>query len=260
MRMLVNDVFKSFNLVIESQEYITYPSIPVIYFGDYSQYQISYPKVITVGLNPPNNEFPSSSPFDRFLMANEIDTLNPFSGNDFSLYISSLNNYFKNSPNNWFDSFDPILNGLNTSYYPNMVGNNALHTNFCSPFATDVTWSKLKSSTQFTLCREGRDFWHKLIEILEPDLIIFSIPKKYLERVSFKKTGWKIFTSITRKKDGSLRSKPYAVEYTESKIGNKRGYFVFGKAAQLPFGTLSTDIKIRLGEELNNLLPKNPGY
>ena len=84
-------------------------------------------------------------------------------------------------------------------------------------------------------------------------MILFSIARKYLERVKFKKTGWKKFTSITEKKDGTPRSKPYDIEITESRIKNKKTYLVFGQAAQLPFGTLSTNIKLHLGEELNKL-------
>lgn len=253
MKELVNDIIISFNQIRESQKVITYPSIPILYFGDYSQYQKTKPKVITVGLNPSHNEFPTDSRFTRFREAENIDITNTLSKNEVTTYLNSLNNYFKKNPYNWFDSYDPILNGMNTSYYPNTVGNNALHTDLCSPFATDVTWNKLRDSTKYTLGREGRKFWYRLVEILEPDMILFSIARKYVERVMFKKSGWEVFTSITKKRDGSPRSKPYDIEVAESRIRDKKMYLVFGQAAQLPFGTLSTDIKLQLGEELNSL-------
>jgi len=139
---------------------------------------------------------------------------------------------------------------LNTSLYPNTSGNNTLHTNLCSPFATDIAWSKLKNSAQYTFSREGRKFWHRLIEILEPDIILFSIAREYLERVMFRKSGWKIYKSITKKKDGSPRSKPYNIEITESRSNSKKIYLVYGQPAYLPFGSLSYNIKLKLGEDL----------
>ena len=142
---------------------------------------------------------------------------------------------------------------MNTSFYTNTAGNNTLHTDLCSPFATDITWSKLRISAQYTFSREGRKFWHRLIEILEPDMILFSIAREYLERVMFKKSGWKIFTSITKKKDGTPRSKSYNIEITESRLNSKKMYLVFGPPAYLPFGSLSKNFKLQLGEHLNSL-------
>jgi hypothetical protein len=254
MKELVNDIMLSFNQLREKQKNITYPSIPILYFGDYAQYQKSNPKIVTVSLNPPLNEFPTDSRFTRFPEIEDLDISDILTENDVTTYLGSLNNYFKHEPNDWFDSYDPVLNGMNTSYYPNTAENNAIHTNLCSTFATDLTWNKLKGSTKYTLSREGRKFWHRLIEILEPEMIIFSIARKYLDRVMFKRTGWEVFTSVTRKKDGSPRSKPYDVEVAESRIGDKKMYLVFAKAAIQPFGFLSSDIKLRLGEELNSLL------
>ena len=155
----------------QNQKVITNPSIPIIYFGDYVQYQKSYPKVITVSLNPSHNEFPQNSRFTRFKEAEKLNVSSTLNENEIITYLNSMNNYFKNNPNNWFDSYNPILDGLNTSLYPNTSGNNSLHTNLCSPFATDIAWSKLKNSAQYTFSREGRKFWHRLIEILEPDMI-----------------------------------------------------------------------------------------
>ena len=253
IKKLVNEVIQSFNQMRAHQKDITHPSIPILYFGDYPQYQKSYPKVITVGLNPSRNEFPPTSRFTRFTEAEKLEISNTLSENEITTYLNSLNTYFLESPYNWFDSYDPILKGMNTSYYPNNTENRALHTDFCSPFATEIPWSKLRDSTQYTLSREGRKFWHRLVEILEPDMIIFSIARKYLDRVMFKKSGWKLFTSITKKKDGTPRSKPYDVEITESRIGDRKMYLVYGQPSYLPFGSLSKNIKTQLGVELGRL-------
>ena len=252
MKELVNDIMNSFNQMRESQKAITYPSIPILYFGDYDQYQKSNPKVITVGLNPSRKEFPIDSPYTKFPETENIDITKTLNENDVSTYLSSLNNYFKHNLYNRFDSYDPISNGMNTSYYMNTEGNNTLHTNLCSPFATDVIWSKLRTTTQYTLGREGRKFWHRLVEILEPDMILISIGRKYLERIMFKRSGWEVFASVTKKKDGTPRVKPYDIMVAESRIGDKKMYLVFGQSAQQPFGFLSTDIKLQIGEELNS--------
>ena len=253
IKKLVIDIIGSFNQMRQNQKVITNPSIPITYFGDYVQYQKSYPKVITVGLNPSHNEFPQNSRFTRFKEAEKLNISSTLNENEIVTYLNLLNNYFKDNPNNWFDSYNPILDGLNTSFYPNTAGNNTIHTNLCSPFATDITWSKLRNSAQYTFSREGRKFWHRLIEILEPDIILFSIAREYLERVMFRKSGWKIFTSITKKKDGSPRSKPYNIEITESMSNSKKMYLVYGQSAYLPFGSLSYNIKLKLGEELMSL-------
>lgn len=253
IKKLVIDIIASFNQIRQNQKVITNPSIPITYFGDYVQYQKSYPKVITVGLNPSHNEFPQKSRFQRFKKAEKLNISSELNENRITTYLNSLNNYFKDSPNKWFDTYNPILDGMNTSFYPNTDGNNALHTDLCSPFATDIRWGKLKNSAQYTFSREGRKFWHRLIEILEPDMILFSIARKHLERVMFKKSGWKIFTSITTKKDGTPRSKPYNIEITESRIKSKKMYLIYGQPAYLPFGSLSMEIKLKLGEDLTSL-------
>lgn len=254
MKELVQNIMISFTQMREKQKVITLPSIPILYFGNHDQYQKSNPKVITVGLNPSNKEFPIESRFSRFPDSEHLDTSKILSENDIFTYLTSLNNYFNRNPNNWFDSYDPVSNGMNTSYYMNKAGNNVLHTNFCSPFATDLAWSKLKTSIQYTLSREGRKFWHKLVEILEPDIVLFSSARKYVERVMFKKSRWETYARVTKKKDGSPRAKPYNIEVAEIQIGDKKTYLVFGQIIQLPFGTLSNDIKIQLGQELINLL------
>lgn len=249
---LVNDIHFSFNQIRKKQKNISNPSIPILYFGDITQYNKSQIKIITVGTNPNHDEFPFDSPFTRFKKAEQLDSI--LNENDVSNYLTSLNNYFNDDPNKWFDSFLPIFEGMSTSFFPEGSRNIALHTNFCSPFATDISWGKLRSSIQFTLGREGRTFWHRLVKILEPDMILFSISERFRNRVLFNKSGWKVFKSITTKADGSPRVKPYNVEITECRIGLKQMYLVYGPPSYLPFGSLSVNHKVQLGEDLNRLI------
>ena len=174
MKELTNEITIFFNR-LKKRGTILHPSIPILYYGDYLKYQRSNPRVITVGLNPSYHEFPSDSPYIRFQGAEVIDFSDILNEDDFNKYLGTLNNYFKIDPYDWFDSYDRILNGLNTSYYPNTIDNNAIHTNLCSTFATEQTWSKLRNSIQYTLSREGRKVWHRLVELLEPDMILCSI-------------------------------------------------------------------------------------
>ena len=161
--------------------------------------------------------------------------------------------YFKYKPYNWFDSFEPILNGMSASYYPGKI-NTALHTDICSPHATYPTWSKLGETHQDTLRNEGKQFWNRLVEILQPDLMLVSIARKYTKMIRYRRSKWETFYRITEKKDGKPRSKPYLIEVAESQVGSKNGYLVFGQAAQMPFGTLSTKHKKQVGEQLVTLL------
>ena len=52
---------------------------------------------------------------------------------------------------------------------------------------------------------------------------------------------------------GCILLQPYDIEVAKIRIGDKKTYLVFGQIIQLPFGTLSKDIKIQLGEELTSL-------
>jgi hypothetical protein len=258
MRELVTDILTSYNQMRKRLDAISQPSIPIVYYGDYNQYTKSSPKVITIGINPSHLDFPPDSKLSRFPEANKIDFSQYFDEKEYSRYLNAMNNYFKIDPLDWFESYDRVLNGLNTSFYPNTSGNNALHTYICSPFATDPPWSKLKNSTQYTLSREGRKFWLRLLEILMPDMILCSIARKYLERISFKRSSWEVFTSITEKKDGTPRAKPYDIEISEIALAGKKSYIVYGKPLHMrdhePFGSLTFDAKTKLGEDLINLL------
>ena len=113
------------------------PSIPILFFGDLQAYFDSAVRVLTVGLNPSRREFPSESDFQRFPIAEGIavSEVNP--------YLDALSTYFRTHPyRNWFRSFEPMLNGLGASYYEGQ-DSTALHTDICTPVATDPTWSRL---------------------------------------------------------------------------------------------------------------------
>lgn len=69
---------------------------------------------------------------------------------------------------------------MNASYYENSHPNRVLHTDICSPFATNLTWSKKQFHRDHkgNMVKEGKKIWHKLVEILNPEIIIISVAKK----------------------------------------------------------------------------------
>lgn len=232
---------------------ITKPSIPILYFGDRTAYDKSERKVITVGLNPSHREFPAEDRFRRFRKAEQLSRKLDHNQNDYRLLLDSLNEYFKNEPYRWFRCFEPILNGLNSSYYENEYPNRALHTDICSPLATDITWSKLNDRQRARLSYDGNKMWHSLVEILAPDLILISVARRHLNKIRFKSTKWRELIRITHDKHGNLRNNPYKISTSTYTIDGKKGILVFGKAANTPFGLISNVQKREIGKILLEL-------
>jgi hypothetical protein len=168
---------------LDGKRFVVRPSIPIPFFGDSIRYFQSELKVVTVGLNPSKSEFPMENPFLRFPKASACT---PNSRRcDLSQHLAALDDYFRTMPyGQWFGSLEPILNGMNSSYYDNRP-NAALHTDLGSPVATDPTWSRLNRYERSILEPEGAVIWHSLIEILEPDIILISVAERYLSQIRF---------------------------------------------------------------------------
>ena len=226
------------------QPFLVKPSIPILFFGDSNQYFSSELKVTTLGLNPSRVEFPEEDRFLRFSRARRVYP-RILQGAFYSEYLQALNGYFRRPANHpyerWFNSFEHLLGGLDCSYYGN-APNTALHTDLCSPLATDPTWSKLPRQAQFRLVQCGSRLWHSLIDWLSPDLIIASVARSHLGRISFPQLDdWRVVHTVER-------TNPYNVELTRLRIaGDKNACLVFGKAAHTPFGTVSNIDKRKIG-------------
>ncbi len=165
------------------QRFVVRPSIPILFFGDSRRYFGSGLKVVTVGLNPSDSEFPKKDPFLRFPKARDLGENEKC--RTLSLHVESLNDYFRTEPyTRWFRNLEPILNGLDSSYYDRHA-NSAIHTDLCSPIATEPTWSGLRKDEQEQLELSGFKIWHTLIGILDPDVILISVAKRYVARIEF---------------------------------------------------------------------------
>jgi hypothetical protein len=217
---------------------IVRPSIPILFFGDCARFFGSPLRVVTVGLNPSCSEFPMYDRFARFPGARHDDKQVP----PVASYLRSLADYFVTDPyTEWFDpSFEPILNGLGSSFYAGQPST-ALHTDFCSPIATDPTWSGLRSERKI-LIRDGGPLWHRLIERLEPDIILMSVAGEHLDAIRFPWRGdWRELHVIQREN-------PYFVGARDILIApGRKTTLVFGKAAQKPFGKVSEVDKRTVG-------------
>lgn len=229
------------------EECVVKPSFPILYFGDLNAYFQSEKKIITVGKNPSDNEFRNKKdePFSFFRF--------PKWNKEERNLVESLNDYFETQPlKKWFDSFEPILEGFQASYYRNKSKNIALHTDICSPLATNPTWSKLSRAKQTELSLQGFEIWKDLINELEPDILLISIPRKLLEQIC-KKEEKKIIGTFYNKKNGEERNKPYLIEEYSYLLNNeKKVKVLFGAAANTPFGTISTEQK----KQINKLCQK----
>jgi hypothetical protein len=244
---LIRDAWQVYTQ-FENQPFLVKPSIPILFFGDSNQYFRSERRVITLGLNPSRDEFPEHDRFSRFGAARNIYP-QILEGDFYSEYLQALSGYFRRPPNDpyeWFKSFEHLLSGLDCSYYGNCPSA-ALHTDLCSPLATDPTWSNLSRETRCRLIQQGVGLWHSLVEWLSPDLIIASVARRHLERISFPQVdGWRVVYTLGR-------ANPYKVELKRVSIAaGKNAWLVFGKAAQKPFGTVSNMDKHKIGLALKD--------
>lgn len=234
---IINETFDYFNKHVH-QHFVVKPSIPILYFGDIDAYRHSKIKIVTVGKNPSDNEFRRKKTDDYSFF--RFKKWNPQTRN----LVETLNNYFYDEPlKAWFSTFEPILNGFGSTYY-NEFPNRAIHTDICSPIATFPTWSNLGSNQDF-LFEEGIMIWKKLIDELQPDYILVSIPSELYVRIINEEN--KELISFDETKNGEARPsyKIYSNSYTLS--NGKIAKIIFGQAAQKPFGKISKEQKKYIG-------------
>ena len=216
-------------------------TIPIHWFGDRVAYNRSKIRIVTVGLNPSDKEFRNNNreSFNIGLRFQDYEEKG---------LEAVYNNYFEYNPYSWFKSVECILNGLDASYYsekgrPNRV----LHTDICSPWATDPTWSKLPNQEKKNLMENEHGFeqWKQLIRQLKPDIILFSIPEEYIKKLDLENER-SVFVTISNDKKGVPRKKSVVIE----KGVYGRSLAIFGLTWNVPFGALGEDQKKDLGQKI----------
>ncbi len=101
---------------------VTPSSRPIAWFGDTTAYAASPLRILTAGLNPSQVEFPAGKPDRRFPAASGVEQAG-------SAYVASLNDYFRVDPYwRWFNTYRPLLEGLQASFEGSFGSNTAVHT------------------------------------------------------------------------------------------------------------------------------------
>lgn len=214
-----------------------FKEFPILWFGDRNQYYQSKIKIITVGLNPSDLEVRA----DRTQESDLKFRFPEFDGTQEG-HIRALNNYFRVRPyKSWFQrAFQDLLYSFDSSFYDN-TPNRALHTDFCSPYATSPTWSRLPKYLKEQLFKEGIKLWHNLVHELRPDYILMSIKKVYKNEINLKPIDdWHILSNIKSNKPVELR---------RFDVDGKMCTVVFQPQGRWPFMHLSKDIKKNFYEQ-----------
>ena len=93
---LVAQAWRSFERAVPMRCRVS-PAVPILFFGDLDAYCGSQTLILTVGLNPSLEEFPSRRPFRRFPLASTVTPSDP------ERYIRALSAYFGTDPyDTWF--------------------------------------------------------------------------------------------------------------------------------------------------------------
>jgi len=229
-------------------EFVLKPSLPILYFGNVSAYFKSEFKVITAALNPSAAEFKKSKNSNpSYLRFPEYD-------NSIETLYLSLNNYFKHLPyEKWFgipnfskSGFLPIMNGLGTCYYSGVQKNTAIHTDICSPLATNPTWSNLSSEQKTVLFKDGFEIWKQLILELKPDLILMSLKKAHLESLPLDFVK-RVFTK-TGKQTANRKKMEYVIDHYKLNLDGFVTNMIWGSAQNTPFQPFKS--KKELGQQI----------
>ena len=114
--------------------------------------------------------------------------------------------------------------------------------------ATDPTWSRLDKTSRAALEPAGTRLWHELVEALQPDVVLISVARLRLRQIAFPAVEPE---SVVYVIDGPQRRRPYRIEGLRRRLASgKEPLFVFGPAAQQPFGLISAADKERAGARI----------
>ena len=215
----------------------------IAWFGDTAAYAASVVRIISVGLNPSQIEFPATDPDQRFPAARGVvDAC--------QAYLDSLNAYF--SVNNrpywrWFHTYRTLLEGMDASFDGSYGVNTAIHTDLCSPVPTSLTWSKLPKDTRKELAGPGVTLWHDLVRHLQPNVVLLSVAKKHLETIAFPSVDpeWTVLHTIEQ------RRRPYHVLCRRYDVDGHPVLFVWGRANMTPFGGITHQQRRDLGARIH---------
>ncbi|MCQ3812606.1 MAG: hypothetical protein KTV68_18875 [Acidimicrobiia bacterium] len=135
---------------------------------------------------------------------------------------------------------------MRASFYPGEAST-VLHTDICSPIATDPTWSKLDEAERRLLEDDGGPLWHDLLRALQPQVVVISVARGHLSRIEFDPLNeWHDLHVFDRKTNGEPRKPPYVVRACNYMVGDTQSLFVFCPASRSPLA-IGNDQKRELG-------------
>lgn len=226
---------------------------PIAYFGDVNAFRASQIRVITVGLNPSHREFgdkrgerfPGSVGANRNLTS-EATWLDSVYGHDLNSYFEDARNPYRG----WFDAaFKGVLSGLGASFYrsPSSALSRAIHTDLFSPIATDPTWSSLyrqNPALYERLVDEGTVLWQRLVELLQPDIIVASMQRDDVSRLGLNFSGEPEVLDCVAEKKG----RTCAVVQTFTLASGRSGLLLTGGAGRKPMNGFGPQDRVLIGE------------
>lgn len=225
-------------------DWVTPHSHPIAWFGDAPAFASSKLRVMTTGLNPSQVEFPAHDPGLRFPKARGATSASP-------AYVAGLNDYFRTAPYwQWFNTYKTLLEGLGATYTGAAGASTAIHTDLLSPVATSPTWSKLPKTVTSDLANPGLALWHDLVRAMRPDVILLSVAKEHLERITLPAidAGWGELHAIKQPKG------VYRVLARRFDADGHPTLIVWGRAAQTPFGGISYPARHKLGARIREAI------
>lgn len=228
----IQECCKDFNVAFkEGVPFIVNPSVPILWFGDFLRYMDSSTKIVTVGINPSNNEFLKKADVPTIQLdyrlkgaTSWIGKENGLNDSELKAYFEAMNSYFRYNPfRSWFGWNESALNGLDASYYEGKAHNRAIHIDFQAPVATDPVWSPLETKCK----KEGLDaldklasffnkYFYKMLETLSPDIVMIGI-KESSFRSAFPLCKGKGMELLSNDKGGYIRLFDTALPFSGKK-------------------------------------------
>ena len=97
---------------------------------------------------------------------------------------------------------------------------------------------------------DGVELWKRLVVEIEPNLIIISTKYKLVEFL--KPIDKKILYTISKTKEGKDR-RPFNLELYNVSINGFNTKLIYGEPKNTPFGSVSTEDKIRMGKIIKGI-------
>ena len=95
------------------------------------------------------------------------------------------------------------------------------------------------------IVKNGFNLWKRLVFEIKPNLIILSTRKSYLDSLNPRLK--QVLYTVYKTKDGKPR-RPFNLEHHQINILGLDIDLVYGEPKNLPFGSVSTEDKIKMGE------------